>query len=70
MQTYLAFARPAPPSVQHAFDTLYHAVALELGATSLITADERYYRGASERGSVTLLQNLRLPGTESAHASN
>ncbi|MCF7985248.1 MAG: type II toxin-antitoxin system VapC family toxin [Thiohalocapsa sp.] len=27
----------------HLFDTLYHAVALECGAT-LVTADERYYR--------------------------
>ena len=54
---------------QHVFDTLYHAVALELGAASLITSDERYYRKAAERGRIILLQNLALSDLESASAS-
>lgn len=40
----------------HVFDTLYHAVALEHGAT-LITADEHYYRKARHLGSLIRLQN-------------
>ncbi len=39
----------------HAFDTLYHAVALEHDAT-LITADEKYYRKARSLGSLMLLR--------------
>jgi predicted nucleic acid-binding protein len=39
---------------QHVFDTLYHAVALERGAT-LITADTRYYRIARRQGCIVLL---------------
>lgn len=38
----------------HLFDTLYHAVALESGAT-LITADERYFSKAEELGRILLL---------------
>lgn len=43
---------------QHAFDTLYHAVALENGLT-LITADERYWRAAQGDGSIELLKNFK-----------
>ncbi len=39
----------------HVFDTLYHAVALEHGAT-LISADEKYYRKAQSLGSLILLR--------------
>jgi predicted nucleic acid-binding protein len=49
---------------QHLFDTLYHAVALEVDDTSLITADECYYRKASARGAISLLGSLRFPGGE------
>jgi predicted nucleic acid-binding protein len=38
----------------HMFDTLYHAIALEYGAT-LITADERYYRKATGYFCIALL---------------
>lgn len=41
----------------HLFDTLYHAVAIESGAT-LVTADERYYRKAAHHGSIVLLENF------------
>lgn len=39
---------------QHLFDTLYHAVALEFGAT-LISADRRYYRKARHLGQIVYL---------------
>ena len=38
----------------HLFDTLYHAVALERGAT-LVTADAHYFRKASRLGNISLL---------------
>jgi predicted nucleic acid-binding protein len=42
----------------HLFDTLYHAVALEHGAT-LVTADERYFTKAAAMGGITLLREHR-----------
>jgi predicted nucleic acid-binding protein len=44
----------------HLFDTLYHAVALEVGAT-LVTADEAYFDKAKDRGAVQLLRDFRVP---------
>lgn len=41
----------------HLFDALYHAVAIEVGAT-LITADERYYRATRTQGRIKLLREL------------
>jgi predicted nucleic acid-binding protein len=41
----------------HFFDTLYHAVALEHGAT-LITADEVYFAKAYRLGNIVLLTNF------------
>jgi len=41
----------------HMFDTLYHAVALEHGAT-LITADDSYFAKAYRLGNIRLLTNL------------
>jgi predicted nucleic acid-binding protein len=38
----------------HLFDTLYHAVALEEGAT-LVTADEAYFIKAKDLGAIVLL---------------
>ncbi|MGQ0673004.1 MAG: type II toxin-antitoxin system VapC family toxin [Hyphomicrobium sp.] len=43
----------------HLFDTLYHAVALEVGAT-LVTADERYFAKASCEGSIILLKDFTV----------
>ncbi len=43
---------------QHLFDSLYHAVAIEHGAT-LITADERYYAAASVAGSIVRLRDFK-----------
>ena len=39
----------------HLFDTLYHAVALELGNAVLVTADTRYARKAGSEGGIVLL---------------
>ena len=41
----------------HLFDTLYHAVALEHDAATLVTADERYYSRAKRYGTITGLQD-------------
>lgn len=43
----------------HLFDTLYHAVALEEGAT-LVTADEAYLNKAKGLGGVVALTDFRL----------
>ena len=42
----------------HLFDTLYHAVALNLPDALLITADGRYYRKAASFGHVMLLNEI------------
>jgi predicted nucleic acid-binding protein len=54
------YKRAAELSVRlnhHLFDTLYHAVALERGAT-LITADERYFNVARNDGAIQLLKDF------------
>jgi predicted nucleic acid-binding protein len=54
------YRRAAGLSLQlkhHLFDTLYHAVALELGAT-LITADDTYFAKAFRLGNIKLLTNF------------
>ena len=43
----------------HLFDTLYHAVALEQGAT-LITADEAYFAKAKDLGSIMRLADFAV----------
>jgi predicted nucleic acid-binding protein len=43
----------------HLFDTLYHAVALEEGAT-LVTADEVYYGKAKDLGAIVPLAEFAL----------
>jgi predicted nucleic acid-binding protein len=42
----------------HLFDTLYHAVALNLPDAILITADERYYHKAESMGHIMLLEDI------------
>lgn len=42
---------------QHVFDTLYHAVALELPDCTLITADERYWAAAQPVGRIVRLSD-------------
>ncbi len=44
----------------HLFDTLYHAVALETGAT-LVTADDRYFAKARGEGGIVLLRDFQVP---------
>ena len=45
----------------HLFDTLYHAVALCLEGTVLVTADERYFNRAARRGRLALLRDFAWP---------
>ncbi len=44
----------------HLFDTIYHAVALSLEDTHLITADMQYFRKAKFYGSILSLRDLVL----------
>jgi predicted nucleic acid-binding protein len=55
---YLAACKLARSLGHHLFDTLYHAVALEMRGGFLLTADAHYFRKASERGSIVLLSSF------------
>lgn len=44
----------------HLFDTLYHAVALEVGAT-LVTADKAYFDKAQGLGAIAFLPDFQPP---------
>jgi len=54
MDVYSRAANLSVSMNHHLFDTLYHAVALELGA-ELVTADMKYYNKARGLGSISLL---------------
>lgn len=58
-EIYLLACELAHGLNHHVFDTLYHAVALTLPDTRLVTADTRYYRKAQRHGSLQLLSELR-----------
>ncbi len=60
LATHRSAARLAVDLDHHLFDTLYHAVALEVGAT-LVTADERYLAKAKSLGSIVPLAGFRAP---------
>lgn len=58
IDTAQTYARALDLSIRyrhHLFDTLYHAVALEVADASLITADRGYYDKASGEGRIILL---------------
>lgn len=59
-EIYLAACELAWALNQHMFDTLYHAVALTLRDTILVTADARYERAARRRGSIVLLSDVSV----------
>jgi predicted nucleic acid-binding protein len=44
----------------HLFDTLYHAVALNLPDGVMVTADRQYYEKARKKGRIVLLEGLAL----------
>jgi predicted nucleic acid-binding protein len=50
----------------HVFDTLYHAVALESGHWTLITADQRYLRQAAPKGSIVDLADWQQAAGDAA----
>ena len=57
------YRRAADLAIQynhHLFDTLYHAVALEEGAT-LVTADEAYFAKAGGLGNIQRLADFAAP---------
>ena len=43
---------------QHVFDTAYHAIALEMPETTLVTADRRYLTAARAKGRITSLRQF------------
>jgi len=51
----LSRLKPREALDHHLFDTLYHAVALSIADTELITADQAYYRKARKQGNILLL---------------
>jgi predicted nucleic acid-binding protein len=52
--TYFHAAKLSVLLNHHLFDTLYHAVAIETGAT-LVTADARYFAKAAPLGAIQML---------------
>jgi predicted nucleic acid-binding protein len=60
VETYRKAAELAAGLKHHLFDTFYHAVALDRGAT-LITADDRYFAKAFRLGNIKLLVNYTAP---------
>lgn len=59
-ETVLRRAADLTISLQHhLFDTLYHAVALEMGAT-LVTADQAYFGKAAGLGNIQLLSAFEV----------
>jgi predicted nucleic acid-binding protein len=61
LAVYREAVRLSAETGQHVFDTLYHAVALCRPNSSLVTADEQYYRHARDRGGVLLLRDFPIP---------
>jgi predicted nucleic acid-binding protein len=62
IRQYATYRRAADLSIalnHHLFDTLYHAVALEEGAT-LVTADAAYFGKAKDLGGVELLADFAI----------
>lgn len=57
-EVYLTACELARTLDHHVFDTLYHAVALTLPDTVLVTADARYERTARRRGAIMLLRDV------------
>ena len=57
-EVYLTACELARTLDHHVFDTLYHAVALTLPDTVLVTADARYERTARQRGAIMLLRDV------------
>lgn len=58
---YRSAVRLAIDLDQHLFDTLYHAVALDLPDAVLVTADDRYHRKARHLGSISRLRDWKSP---------
>ena len=59
-ELYALACELAAATGQHAFDTLYHAIALLTPDCTLVTADERYYKKARNAGSIVLLHEFDL----------
>lgn len=59
-EVYLKACELSTELNHHLFDTLYHAVALLLQDTVLITADQKYFNKAKSHGSIALLEKFEF----------
>ena len=59
LEVYMTACKLAVDLHHHLFDTLYHAVALNLPDAMLVTADEQYYQKAHFVGCIVLLEDFR-----------
>jgi predicted nucleic acid-binding protein len=59
-QIYLAACAMSCELRHRLSDTLYHAVALSFSDAVFVTADERYYKRASQYGAISLLSDFSL----------
>lgn len=63
LEVYLLACDLSAKLNHHMFDTLYHAVAIHLSNTVLVTADRKYYKKASPFGKIVLLEQFKsFPG--------
>jgi predicted nucleic acid-binding protein len=59
-EVYLKACELSTALNHHMFDTLYHAVALLLRDTVLVTADRKYFNKAESFGGIVLIENVQL----------
>ena len=57
---YLLGAELSIELQHHLFDTLYHAIAIHTAASTLITADDRYYSKAQGLGRIQRLADFSM----------
>lgn len=60
IEVYVTAAALSTEFRHHLFDTLYHAVALNIDKAVLVTADDRYFRKARRRGRIVRLKDFSL----------
>lgn len=60
LEVYQTACRLSTRLDHHLFDTLYHATALCRTNTTLITADEQYYRKAHHQGAIVRLADFSI----------
>ncbi len=57
---YLLATELATQFQHHLFDTLYHAIAIHTQASTLVTADDRYFSKSRRRGRIQRLADFSI----------